>query len=1228
AVRPRDFDGYLIADEVGIATKETECLLVKAVDPSAPGPELESDARVLDIKTRPDGSRHRHFTEAARQVTTTEWPEWPILGPRTAPWCLEFLARQDQHPRARQTKWVHECRLEATDEGVGDHDLAMRMAELGLSFDQLNLGELASFELSMRKAQMAEWRHRDRLAAVEGDDLMEESYLYLGTGETRGLAMAAPALVDHINQEMHRGAQILKERRKAKEERLLSRGGGGGGSAGSGGSKAELHKKIQQQAADLKKLQDKGAGGPAGLSRSVRSRARRRLHVANWIADAAESFNALHGHGGARDHFSASAGKQRSLEFTQSIIEQAGPPPCSPAAAHAELRGHQPGYDTEPELPAQYQREIPPLPGPGARCDPSDVLRGLEHDQRAGIYMDLPEARFGSPLLQVLPMVVVGCAPARLNLACTSTTCASSAATATDAWPTGAVVGKLEDVGLKCKGVMEPEDLQTFTGITFERRSGRVGASAAQTWRGRLALLFVADRRSATGDEIFSLLGHFTWAALLRRTLLCMFQQAYVFARVAGRRRLRPWSRVELELRRAAALLVFAFSDSKKPNSTFAYASDASRGQAGSGGGYGAVGQTWANELVEHTAASAESWRYSVLDAIGARECALGFDPAEGTKVGRHPARAGSTSFEGVGRAAIGDFSDWGVLFHGEFQRDEDITVLEGRAAAMAARHAVRGRSGHGHRHLILVDNLGLALAVLAVGKGRSPSITLNHVLQQLCAMPIVTDITFILRWTPLEWNPADKPSRLRLHRTRDARADPRHAAYLGGADGPSGHQALRRDVHALARRRHCRGGPTSEPQSAGPSSPGAAGLGGALHAATSEGRERARAEGLTVLQSLKVGSAWRVYFQKEYLDFVSWTRSRGLSTLGVQAIDSCFAQYLDFLLWEGHNHHKGGKALAALKHYNPGLGLSSAAALERTTAGLRGFRKLARGSTWAPMARELLFAAVGLALHRGWRSFAIALALSWDTMIRLPSELVAMTRATLVAPAPRSGRAAWSLLLFPEELNKVSKTLGCGEGVVLSDEVSTALGPELAMLVRARTDRQPLWDFDTTAFNSKFRTVFDQLGHQDCHLHQVRHGGASFRAAVMGEKLADIQAMLRHQSDNSTKRHARHVRYFAEVGKLSPEVTQFGREVDANLTDLLRGRAMTDAAVRRHWRAALREALADLFSGTGKVASWLERKSGYAVLRIDVAAHPAVDLSRRVRGAIVIGWLRARVVR
>eukprot|EP00959_Pyramimonas_sp_CCMP1952_P461714 9482060-Pyramimonas_sp.AAC.1 len=90
--------------------------------------------------------------------------------------------------------------------------------------------------------------------------------------------------------------------------------------------------------------------------------------------------------------------------------------------------------------------------------------------------------------------------------------------------------------------------------------------------------------------------------------------------------------------------------------------------------------------------------------------------------------------------------------------------------------------------------------------------------------------------------------------------------------------------------------------------------------------------------------------------------------------------------------------------------------------------------------------------------------------MVRLPSELVQMTPATPVAPAPRSGRAVWSLLLFPEEFSQVSKTLGCDEGVALSDSMSAALSADLARMKRSRSDSQPLLDFDARSFNAKFR--------------------------------------------------------------------------------------------------------------------------------------------------------------
>eukprot|EP00959_Pyramimonas_sp_CCMP1952_P164476 3438630-Pyramimonas_sp.AAC.1 len=97
---------------------------------------------------------------------------------------------------------------------------------------------------------MAEWRHLS---------------LHGNGGDQRLADGVSPELQEHINSELHREASILKEKRKVREERALARGGGGGGGGGGAGasSKAELQKKVQQQAAELKKLQSAAAGGKA-----------------------------------------------------------------------------------------------------------------------------------------------------------------------------------------------------------------------------------------------------------------------------------------------------------------------------------------------------------------------------------------------------------------------------------------------------------------------------------------------------------------------------------------------------------------------------------------------------------------------------------------------------------------------------------------------------------------------------------------------------------------------------------------------------------------------------------------------------------------------------------------------------------------------------------------------------------------------------------------------------
>ncbi|CAK0889738.1 unnamed protein product [Prorocentrum cordatum] len=273
-----DFDScewFMVYDTLGVAKAGGKCFLVKSVTEKQA--ERSLDARVLRILIGFDGDRRRVFKDAVRGMSET-----------------------DAHPRAMRSKSRAECGLSAIDAGVSEHELAMRALELGATFDQLSLTELA----------------------LAGLLCLEDECLYMGTSETREFLMVRPLLVDHIQAGPRKVATLMKEKRKLREERMLSRGQG---FASDGDGNKALRDKVAAQAVEISRLQAqvKGpqaasmpdeAAGPlesmvvarellpcpvpvpgrppdGGCCRAVRSRARRRQYVGQWLSAALHAVN-------------------------------------------------------------------------------------------------------------------------------------------------------------------------------------------------------------------------------------------------------------------------------------------------------------------------------------------------------------------------------------------------------------------------------------------------------------------------------------------------------------------------------------------------------------------------------------------------------------------------------------------------------------------------------------------------------------------------------------------------------------------------------------------------------------------------------------------------------------------------------------------------------------------------------------------------------------------------
>ena len=125
--------------------------------------EPEPDARCLAVAKRFGTTRGRDWRSVAASCTEVEMEDWPIEGPRSSLWVVNFLPKfTDQGPESYHRWWRTICRLAMCDWGVPEHSQICRYLQLGGEWDQLDLGNLALVEAMCRRLQLIEFQYRER----------------------------------------------------------------------------------------------------------------------------------------------------------------------------------------------------------------------------------------------------------------------------------------------------------------------------------------------------------------------------------------------------------------------------------------------------------------------------------------------------------------------------------------------------------------------------------------------------------------------------------------------------------------------------------------------------------------------------------------------------------------------------------------------------------------------------------------------------------------------------------------------------------------------------------------------------------------------------------------------------------------------------------------------------------------------------------------------------------
>ena len=164
-------------------------------------------------------------------------------------------------------------------------------------------------------------------------------------------------------------------------------------------------------------------------------------------------------------------------------------------------------------------------------------------------------------------------------------------------------VARLRAAGLPVHEETSAREGATALGWSFE--GDRIAATSRRLWRLRLGTTAVMKRGRATGQQLSRLVGHFTFAGLLRRPFLSVFDAVYSFEMYHWNEETELWPSVLRELRWAASLLPLLWTDLRAEWDERVIATDASEW------GRGGVQRTASASAVASAGRQQERWRFA-----------------------------------------------------------------------------------------------------------------------------------------------------------------------------------------------------------------------------------------------------------------------------------------------------------------------------------------------------------------------------------------------------------------------------------------------------------------------------------------------------------------------------------------------------------------------------------------------------------------------------------------
>ena len=189
----------------------------------------------------------------------------------------------------------------------------------------------------------------------------------------------------------------------------------------------------------------------------------------------------------------------------------------------------------------------------------------------------------------------------------------------------------------------------------------------------------------------------------------------------------------------------------------------------------------------------------------------------------------------------------------------------------------------------------------------------------------------------------------------------------------------------------------------------------------------------------------------------------------------------------------------------------------------------------------------------------ALAAVLASDAYLR-PGEIANLRAAHVVTAKPFLGKSAMctSLVLFPVEEGKPSKTLRFNDSVILDTIDREWIGPLIEKLALSRPAETCLFPFSQADMVQGVHQAAAALGLTPWNItpYLFRHTGPSDDFVSKRRSLDAIKRRGRWASDASVRRYEKGSRVNARLMELSKEMLLHCRQCDLHLHEILRGSA------------------------------------------------------------------------